>query len=89
MQSRAQFDSFEQAQERVRVWVRFYNHRRPHQFLEGLCPADRFFALAPQLRAVIERGIADAKAGRVMSVDAAFKRLRSDLGLLVRKVRAR
>ena len=37
----------------------------------------------------LERGIADAKAGRVMSVDAAFKRLRSDLGLPVRKARPR
>jgi transposase InsO family protein len=56
--ARAQFDSFEQAQARVRKWVQFYNHRRPHQSLDDLCPADRFFALAPQLRAVIERGIA-------------------------------
>jgi transposase InsO family protein len=56
--SRAQFDSFEQAQERVRVWVQFYNHKRPHQSLEGLCPADRFFAIAKELRAVIERGMA-------------------------------
>jgi len=57
--SRAQFDSFEQAQERVQAWIKYYNHRRPHQSLGGLCPADRFFAIAPELRAVIERGIAD------------------------------
>ena len=56
--SRAQFDNFEQAQERVRVWVQFYNHKRPHQSLDGLCPADRFFAIAKELRAVIERGMA-------------------------------
>lgn len=45
---RAQFDSFESTCERVRLWVKHYkhyNHRRPHQSLEGLCPADRFFAL--------------------------------------------
>jgi transposase InsO family protein len=56
---RAQFDSFEQARERVRLWVKYYNHKRPHQSLEGLCPADRFFAIAQELRQTIERGIAD------------------------------
>ena len=56
---RAQFDSFESACERVRLWVKHYNHRRPHQSLEGLCPADRFFAIAQELRQVIERGLQD------------------------------
>jgi len=56
---RAQFDSFESASERIRLWVKHYNHRRPHQSLEGLCPADRFFAIAQELRQVIERGIQD------------------------------
>jgi transposase InsO family protein len=54
---RAHFDSFDSARERVRWWVKHYNHRRPHQFLDGLCPADRFFAIAQELRQVIERGI--------------------------------
>ena len=53
----AQFDSFESARERVRLWVKHCNHQRPHQALEGLCPADRFFAIAQELRQVIERGI--------------------------------
>jgi len=57
--ARAQFDSFESAGERVRLWVKHYNHRRPHQALEGLCPADRFFAIAQELRQVIERGLQD------------------------------
>jgi len=55
--ARAQFDSFESARERVRLWVKHYNHQRPHQALDGLCPADRFFAIAQELRKVIERGI--------------------------------
>jgi len=54
---RAQFDSFESAGERIRFWVKHSNHRRPHPSLEGLCPADRFFALAQELRQVIERGM--------------------------------
>jgi len=41
----------------VRLWVKHYNHQRPHQALDGLCPADRFFAIAQELRQVIERGI--------------------------------
>jgi transposase InsO family protein len=56
---RAQFDSFESARERVRLWVKHYNHQRPPQSLEGLCPADRFFAIAQELRKVIERGLED------------------------------
>ena len=56
---RAQFDSDEQARERIRLWVKYYNHQRPHQGLDGLCPADRFFAIATPLRAVIERGLTE------------------------------
>ena len=56
---RAQFDSFEQARERVRLWVKYYNHQRPHQGIGGLCPADRFFEVASDLRKVVERGIQD------------------------------
>ena len=54
---RAQFDSFEQAQERVRAWLKYYNHKRPHQGIGGLCPADRFFEIRNELRQVIERGM--------------------------------
>jgi transposase InsO family protein len=55
--SRAQFDSFESARERIRYWIKYYNHKRPHQGIEGLCPADRFFEIATQLRKTIEAGI--------------------------------
>ena len=54
---RAQFDSFESARVRVQLWVKHYNLQRPHQALDGLCPGDRFFAIAQELRQVIERGI--------------------------------
>jgi transposase InsO family protein len=56
---RAQFHSFASAGERIRLWVKHYNHRRPPQSLEGMCPADGFFAIAQELRPVIERGIQD------------------------------
>jgi len=56
---RAQFDSFEEARERVRLWVKYYNHKRPHQGIGGLCPADRFFEIQHQLRKVLDQGVAD------------------------------
>jgi transposase InsO family protein len=55
--SRAQFESFESARERIRLWIKYYNHKRPHQGIEGLCPADRFFEIATELRKTIEAGI--------------------------------
>jgi len=56
---RAQFGSFEEAQERIRDWVRYYNHKRPHQGIGGLFPADRYFEIQGELRKVMERGIAE------------------------------
>jgi transposase InsO family protein len=56
---RAKFESFESARERVRLWVKHYNHQRPHQGIGGLCPAERFFEIHKELREVIERGIKD------------------------------
>ena len=55
--SRAQFDSFEDAVERIRQWVKYYNHKRPHQGIGGLCPADRYFEIQSELRKTIEQGI--------------------------------
>ena len=55
--SRAQFESFESARERIQLWTKHYSHRRPHQGIGGLCPADRFFEVADELRQVIEQGI--------------------------------
>lgn len=57
--SRAQFDSFENARERIAMWVKHYNHRRPHQGIGGMCPADRFFEVASEVRKVVERQIAE------------------------------
>lgn len=55
--SRAQFESFDSARERIKLWIKYYNHKRPHQGIEGLCPADRFFEIASALRHTIETGI--------------------------------
>lgn len=54
---RAQFDSFDAARERIKLWIKYYNHKRPHQGIEGLCPADRFFEIQNELRKTIETGM--------------------------------
>jgi len=56
---RAQFGSFEEARERIRNWVQYYNHKRPHQGIGGLCPADRYFEIQGELKKTMEQGIAD------------------------------
>ena len=56
---RAQFGSFEEAQERIRQWVKYYNHKRPHQGIGGLFPADRYFEIQGEMRKVMEKGIAE------------------------------
>ena len=54
---RAQFDSFEQAGQRTAFWVKYYNYKRPHQGIGGLCPADRFFEIAHELKKTLARGV--------------------------------
>jgi transposase InsO family protein len=54
---RAQFDSFEQAVERTAYWVKYYNYKRPHQGIGGLCPADRFFEIQHELKHTLEKGV--------------------------------
>ena len=54
---RARFTTFEEARERIKWWVQYYNHKRPHQGIEGLCPADRFYRIQAAVRTEIEKGI--------------------------------
>jgi transposase InsO family protein len=54
---RAKFDSFESAQQRIAYWVKYYNHKRPHQGIDGECPADRFFKIRKEMKAAIDRGV--------------------------------
>jgi len=56
---RAQFGSFEEARERIRHWLTYYNHKRPHQGIGGLCPADRYFEIQGELKKAMEQGIAE------------------------------
>ncbi len=54
---RAQFDSFEEARERLRLWTKHYNHRRPHQGIGAMCPADRYFEIATEVKKTLQAGI--------------------------------
>jgi len=46
------------AQRRLDHYISHYNFQRPHQALDGLVPADRFFQAAAHVRAEIERAVA-------------------------------
>ncbi len=52
---RAAPEDLEEARRRIALWIRHYNHFRPHQGIDGLVPADRFFGAASTLREAIER----------------------------------
>jgi transposase InsO family protein len=56
---RAQFTSFEDAAGRISFWIKYYNYRRPHQGIGGLCPADRFFEIDTALRNTLAQGVED------------------------------
>jgi transposase InsO family protein len=56
--SRTLFDGFEDMQNRTRLWIQYYNFKRPHQGIGGLCPADRFYEVSHDVRQVVEQGIA-------------------------------
>ncbi len=45
----AVFLDLEDARRRIGHFIDYYNFRRPHQSLEGLTPADRFFGAAPRV----------------------------------------
>jgi transposase InsO family protein/transposase-like protein len=52
---RAAPQDLDDARVRLGHWIRHYNHFRPHQGIDGLVPADRFFGAEPALRTALER----------------------------------
>jgi transposase InsO family protein len=55
---RTVFADFVDAQRRLEHYFAHYNFQRPHQALDGLVPADRFFRAATHVRETIEKQIA-------------------------------
>jgi transposase InsO family protein len=56
--SKTVFDDFVDCEKRLALFIQAYNFQRPHQSLDGLVPADRFFAAAQEVREAIEKNIA-------------------------------
>lgn len=54
--SEAVFASFADACQRLDHWVQYYNHQRPHQGIDGACPADRFYGVAHDVQEAIRQG---------------------------------
>jgi transposase InsO family protein len=55
---RVQPQDLADARERLSHYFRHYNHFRPHQGIEGLVPADRFFGAEVVLRETLEKQLA-------------------------------
>lgn len=54
--SDAVFASFADASQRLSHWMAYYNHQRPHQGINGGCPADRFYGLAGDVEEAVKQG---------------------------------
>jgi transposase InsO family protein len=52
----AVFASFADACQRLGHWIHYYNHQRPHQGIDGACPADRFYGLANDVEQAVAQG---------------------------------
>jgi transposase InsO family protein len=52
---RARPQDLDEARERLSHWFAHYNHFRPHQGIDGMVPADRFFGAEDVVRKEIER----------------------------------
>ena len=55
---RAVFLDLEDARRRIGLFIDHYNFQRPHQGLEGVTPADRFFSAAPTVLATLKERVA-------------------------------
>jgi transposase InsO family protein len=47
------------ARQRIGLWIDYYNLQRPHQGIEGLVPADRFFHAAPEVLKTLKDRVAE------------------------------
>jgi transposase InsO family protein len=56
---RAVFADLEDARRRIGHFIDHYNFRRPHQGLEGMCPADRYFGAVSEVREMLAKRVAD------------------------------
>ena len=52
------FTGLDDARRRIALFVDHYNFQRPHSGIDGLVPADRFFAAAPQVQETLRKRVA-------------------------------
>lgn len=52
------FRDLDDARQRLALFVDHYNFQRPHQALDGLVPADRFFGAAPEIARSLKERVA-------------------------------
>jgi transposase InsO family protein len=64
--SKEPMKSFEDAEEKLKKWVEWYNFKRPHQGIGGLVPADRFFGVDRTVRDVMEKGASIVKESLII-----------------------
>jgi transposase InsO family protein len=64
--SKVALGSFEEAEEKMKGWINYYNNKRPHQGIGGLAPADRFFGVENAMREVMEKGAGMVKDSLVL-----------------------
>jgi len=57
--TRARPQDLSEAKERLKYFIDHYNHFRPHQGINGMTPADRFFGVESEIRKVLEETIAE------------------------------
>jgi transposase InsO family protein len=64
---RARPQDLAEARERLGHYFAHYNHFRPHQGIDGLVPADRFFGAEDQVRAALEARMSANELGAALS----------------------
>ena len=55
----AVFLDLAEARQRIGLFIDYYNFQRPHQGIEGLVPADRFFYAAPEVLQTLKQRVAE------------------------------
>src|SRR5678816_2065535 len=58
----AVFRGLDDARRRIGLFIDHYNFQRPHSGIDGLVPADRYFAAAPQVLATLKERVAKNSA---------------------------
>ena len=57
--ARVRFEGFDGLRRQLQYWIQHYNFMRPHQGIDGICPADRYFGMESEIRRVMKEAIAE------------------------------